>query len=211
MSRTINVEPGIAGDLADHPPLLRSAQRPLRRHARCARQPCRAPRRLALHRHRRRSLRDGRADARRLRAATCCARTMSSIERRPKRELSADAVSDVGAAIGMAVRQPIRAGQMPAPRRPDEAGTRSRATSRSRSSSRRPASRSPCAAPRSEPGTEGDIINVINIQSKRQIQGVVTGPGQVTVSTGTAAYHRESRVRHPSPAARAAARSREFK
>ena len=45
------------------------------------------------------------------------------IERRPKRELSADAVSDVGAAVGMAVRQPIRAGQILAPRRPDEAGT----------------------------------------------------------------------------------------
>ena len=61
---TIHVEPGIVGDLADHPPLLRSAQRTLRRHARCAGQPCRAPRRLAFHRHRRGSLRDGRADAR---------------------------------------------------------------------------------------------------------------------------------------------------
>jgi flagella basal body P-ring formation protein FlgA len=35
-----------------------------------------------------------------------------------------------------------------------------------------------------EPGTEGDVINVINTHSKRQIQGVVSGPGQVTVSTG---------------------------
>jgi len=34
-----------------------------------------------------------------------------------------------------------------------------------------------------EPGTEGDVINIVNTQSKRQIQGVVTGPGQVTVSS----------------------------
>jgi DNA-directed RNA polymerase alpha subunit len=30
-------------------------------------------------------------------------------------------------------------------------------------------------------GTEGDVVNVLNIQSKRTIQGTVTGPGQVTM------------------------------
>ena len=36
-----------------------------------------------------------------------------------------------------------------------------------------------------ESGAEGDMVNVLNIQSKRTIQGVVTGPGRVTVMAGT--------------------------
>ena len=31
-------------------------------------------------------------------------------------------------------------------------------------------------------GSEGDTVNVINLQSKRTVQGTVTGPGQVTMS-----------------------------
>ncbi|EKS36308.1 flagellar basal body P-ring formation chaperone FlgA [Afipia broomeae] len=31
-------------------------------------------------------------------------------------------------------------------------------------------------------GTEGDIVNIVNLQSKRTVQGVVTGPGQVTIT-----------------------------
>lgn len=34
-----------------------------------------------------------------------------------------------------------------------------------------------------ESGAEGDVVNVLNPQSKRTVQGVVTGPGQVTVNT----------------------------
>jgi flagella basal body P-ring formation protein FlgA len=34
-----------------------------------------------------------------------------------------------------------------------------------------------------EAGSEGDTITVTNLQSKRTVQGVVTGPGQVTMST----------------------------
>jgi len=30
-------------------------------------------------------------------------------------------------------------------------------------------------------GTEGDVVNVVNLQSKRTVQGVVIGPGQVSV------------------------------
>ncbi len=32
-----------------------------------------------------------------------------------------------------------------------------------------------------ELGTEGDLVNVLNIHSKRTIQGVVTGPGRITI------------------------------
>ena len=34
-----------------------------------------------------------------------------------------------------------------------------------------------------ESGTEGDLVNVLNIQSKRTIQGVITGPGRITILT----------------------------
>ena len=33
----------------------------------------------------------------------------------------------------------------------------------------------------SESGAEGDVVNVVNIQSKRTVQGLVTGPNRVTV------------------------------
>jgi flagella basal body P-ring formation protein FlgA len=36
-----------------------------------------------------------------------------------------------------------------------------------------------------ENGTEGDVVSVMNLQSKRTISGVVTGRGQVTISGPT--------------------------
>lgn len=105
-----------------------------------------------------------------------------AIERRPKTDLNADSVYEAAAAVGLSVRQPLRAG---APlRRADLA--------------------KPDLVLRNEPvmlifdapgisltlrgtaqesGTEGDVINVLNPQSKRSVQGIVTGPGRVTVSS----------------------------
>jgi flagella basal body P-ring formation protein FlgA len=34
-------------------------------------------------------------------------------------------------------------------------------------------------------GTEGDVVNVLNLQSKRTVTGVVTGRGQVTIQIAT--------------------------
>ena len=34
-------------------------------------------------------------------------------------------------------------------------------------------------------GTEGDVVNVVNLQSKRTVQGVVVGPGQVSIMAPT--------------------------
>jgi len=34
-------------------------------------------------------------------------------------------------------------------------------------------------------GTEGDVVNVLNLQSKRTVSGVVTGRGQVTIQIAT--------------------------
>ena len=36
-------------------------------------------------------------------------------------------------------------------------------------------------------GAEGDIVNVLNVNSKRTIQGIVTGPGHVTMLAPNAA------------------------
>jgi flagella basal body P-ring formation protein FlgA len=31
-------------------------------------------------------------------------------------------------------------------------------------------------------GADGDVVNVLNLQSKRTVQGTVTGPGRVTIA-----------------------------
>jgi flagellar basal body P-ring formation protein FlgA len=36
-----------------------------------------------------------------------------------------------------------------------------------------------------EAGTLGDLINVLNVQSKRTVQATVSGPGRVTVTAAT--------------------------
>ena len=36
-----------------------------------------------------------------------------------------------------------------------------------------------------ESGTEGDVVNVVNLQSKRTVSGAVSGRGQVSISVAT--------------------------
>ena len=36
-----------------------------------------------------------------------------------------------------------------------------------------------------EDGTEGDVVNVMNLQSKRTVSGTVTGRGQVSITVAT--------------------------
>lgn len=105
-----------------------------------------------------------------------------ALERRPKGEVQSDAVRDLATAVGMALQHTPRAGQV----------LRSADLTR------------PPLVKRSEPvmivydapgisltargkaeenGSMGDTVNVLNVQSKRVIQGVVTGPGQITVTS----------------------------
>jgi flagellar basal body P-ring formation protein FlgA len=104
------------------------------------------------------------------------------VEQRPKAEVASDTVSGPDEIAGMAARQALRAG--PPLRRADLV--------------------KPDMVKRDEPvtliyevpgiiltirgkaiesGAEGDLINVLNIQSKRTVQGIVTGPGRVTMTS----------------------------
>ena len=44
-----------------------------------------------------------------------------------------------------------------------------------------------------ENGTEGDVVNVMNLQSKRTLSGTVIGRGQVSIIAGAAAPAAEPR------------------
>ena len=107
------------------------------------------------------------------------------VERRPKAEVGADAA---------APRPRGRhAGAPPAPRRPGAQGRRSR---QARSGAARPERHADLRGAglyltmrgkALEGGTEGDVVNVLNLQSKRTVSGAVIGRGQVVDHGGAAA------------------------
>ncbi len=81
------------------------------------------------------------------------------VERRPKAEVGSD-VASRDRAVGMQARKQLRAYE----------STGLYLTIRGKAL---------------EGGTEGDVVNVLNLQSKRTVSGVVTGRGQVSVSVAT--------------------------
>jgi flagella basal body P-ring formation protein FlgA len=105
-----------------------------------------------------------------------------AVVRRPKSEVTTDTFADLRDALGYAVRQDMKAGQIV----------------------RRTGLAKPQLVHRNEPvimmfeqpgmiltlrgkaldsGAEGEMVNVMNLQSKRTLQGVVTGPNEVTISS----------------------------
>lgn len=106
------------------------------------------------------------------------------MERRPKAELGTDVVSDPERVMDLSVRRTMRAGQMlrQADLMKPELVQRNEAvtlifeapgivlTSRGKAL---------------ETGAEGDVIGVLNVQSKRTVQGTVTGFGTVAVTSMT--------------------------
>ncbi len=107
-----------------------------------------------------------------------------AIERRPKSEVQADSVRELDAAIGMSLQQNVRAGQV----------IRSTDLARPQLVKRNepvlivyevPGIVLTARGKAEEVGSLGDTVNVLNIQSKRVIQGIVTGPSQVTVTSLT--------------------------
>lgn len=102
------------------------------------------------------------------------------IERRPKAEVGTDAASR-DRAVGMQARRQLRAGQAvrvadlvkPDLVQRDQAVTIIYET---------PGLYLTVRGKALDGGTEGDVVSVMNLQSKRTVSGVVTGRGQVTIT-----------------------------
>jgi flagellar basal body P-ring formation protein FlgA len=106
------------------------------------------------------------------------------IERRPRAEVSRDLVTDREQAIGFAARANLQAG------RPLRAADLMKPELVQRNETVTLVYEVPgivltVRGKAVEGGAEGDVISVLNEQSKRTVQGVVVGPGRVVVSTGS--------------------------
>ncbi|RTL50935.1 MAG: flagellar basal body P-ring formation protein FlgA [Bradyrhizobiaceae bacterium] len=127
------------------------------------------------------------------------------IERRPKAEVGNDAATRTRS-VGMQLRRSIRAGQ--ALRAGDLAKadlvTRDQAVTLIYDA---PGVYLTGRGKAMDGGTEGDTVSVLNVQSKRIVQGVVIGPGQVSITiptprTVTASLASASPADEPTPASR---------
>jgi flagella basal body P-ring formation protein FlgA len=105
------------------------------------------------------------------------------IERRPKSEVGND-VASRDSAVGMQARRQLRAGQALRAAdltKPDLVTRDQNVTLIYESSGLYLTIRGKAL----EGGTEGDVVNVLNLQSKRTVSGVVVGRGQVSVAIST--------------------------
>src|SRR5882757_9087409 len=105
------------------------------------------------------------------------------IERRPKAEVGNDAVGRDNA-VGMQARRQLRAGQALRVNdlaKPDLVTRDQNVTLIYESSGLYLTIRGKAL----EGGTEGDAVNVLNLQSKRTVSGIVVGRGQVSVAIST--------------------------
>jgi flagellar basal body P-ring formation protein FlgA len=105
------------------------------------------------------------------------------VERRPKAEVGNDAAGR-DAAVGMQARRQLRAGQALRTTdlaKPDLVTRDQNVTLIYESSGLYLTIRGKSL----EGGTEGDVVNVLNLQSKRTVSGIVVGRGQVSVAIAT--------------------------
>jgi flagella basal body P-ring formation protein FlgA len=105
-----------------------------------------------------------------------------TVLRRPKSEISA--IADTGAAVGLAARRQLRPGQ------PLQATDLMKPEIVQRNDTVTITYEAPgivltLRGQAQDPGGRGDTINVLNAQSKRVVQGVITAPGRVTVNVAT--------------------------
>jgi flagellar basal body P-ring formation protein FlgA len=106
-----------------------------------------------------------------------------TVERRPKAEVGGDAASR-DRAVGMQARRQLRAGQavrVADLAKPDLVQRDQNVTLIYET----PGLYLTVRGKAIEGGTEGDVVNVMNLQSKRTISGVVTGRGQVSITVAT--------------------------
>ncbi len=104
-----------------------------------------------------------------------------TIERRPKAEVTGETIVEAEQAIGLVARRPLRAQQVlrqtdltkpDAVRRDDSVVLVYEV----------PGILLTLRGKAQESGAEGDVINVLNVQTKRPVQGIVSGPGRVTIA-----------------------------
>jgi flagella basal body P-ring formation protein FlgA len=104
-----------------------------------------------------------------------------TMERRPRAELSDDMPDTANQVVGLAARRPLRAGQ--ALRSADL--TKAEVVLRGDPVTliyEVPGVFLTIRGKALESGAEGDLVSVVNGQSKRTLQGTVSGPGRVTIS-----------------------------
>lgn len=105
------------------------------------------------------------------------------VERRPKAEVGND-VAPRDRAVGMQARRQLRAGQavkLADLAKPDLVQKDQAVTLMYQASGLHLTIRGKAL----EGGTEGDVVNVLNLQSKRTVSGVVTGRGQISITVAT--------------------------
>ena len=106
------------------------------------------------------------------------------LERRPRAEIGRDIVTNADQAVGLAARnglpagRPLRLAELMKPElvQRNETVTLVYAV---------PGITLTVRGKAMEGGADGDVISVLNEQSKRTVQGVVAGPGRVIISTGS--------------------------
>jgi flagella basal body P-ring formation protein FlgA len=122
-----------------------------------------------------------------------------TLERRPKQKVAAETLGTTHEAIGLALRSAARAGQPL--RRADL--MKPQAVHRDDNVTlvyEVPGILLTTRGKALEAGAEGDVINVLNVQSKRTIQGTVTGPNRVNILVSTAALPTPTSVADAPPA-----------
>jgi len=105
-----------------------------------------------------------------------------TIERRPKTELSGTALTTLAQAQGLAAKHSLRVGaviRQSDVAKPEIVGRNETVTIVYEV----PGITLAIAGKALDPGALGDSINVLNAQSKRTLQGIVIGPGRVSVRT----------------------------
>src|SRR4051794_21183465 len=126
-----------------------------------------------------------------------------AIERRPKLEIRGDVTGSTAGLIGLAAKRALRAGDVA------RAADLMKPEIVQRNESVTLVYEAPglvltMRGKALETGALGDTVNVLNIQSKRTVQGTISGPGQVSV---TAALRNTAQVTTPIETSGEAARS----
>ncbi|HWE78085.1 MAG TPA: flagellar basal body P-ring formation chaperone FlgA [Pseudolabrys sp.] len=108
-----------------------------------------------------------------------------AVERKPRAEVSRDAITDRDQVVGLAARDSLLSGR---PLRPSDL-VRPELVQRNdivTLTYDMPGLSLTVRGKATEGGAQGDTITVLNEQSKRMLQGIVIGPGRVAVVSGTA-------------------------